>query len=79
MLTFSSPSGKNTDCFFCGNCTASPYHHQHIQGEDKIVIRTGLLKGSDKWGKPIAEIYGKDKLDWQPQTAEHIFDTVPPS
>jgi len=43
------------------------------------VVRTGLLKGSEKWGKPIAEIYGKDKLDWQPQTAEHIFDTVPPS
>jgi len=34
-LTFSLPSGNNTDCFFCGNCIASPYHNQHIQGEDR--------------------------------------------
>lgn len=48
-------------------------------GEDKIVIRTGLLKGSEKWGKPAAEIYDKDRTSWLPQTGENSFATVPPS
>lgn len=48
-------------------------------GEDKIVIRTGLLKGSEKWGKPAAEIYDKDRASWLPQTGDNSFPTVPPS
>lgn len=48
-------------------------------GEDKIVIRTGLLKGTEKWGKPAAEIYDKDRASWLPQTADASFPTVPPS
>ncbi|KKY18043.1 hypothetical protein UCRPC4_g05246 [Phaeomoniella chlamydospora] len=50
-----------------------------VLGPDKIVIRTSLLAGSEKWGKPAAEIYGKEKLSWQPQTATDIFEVTPPS
>lgn len=46
-------------------------------GDDKIVIRTSLLKGTEGWGKPGAEIYGSQKWGWQPQTAEKIFETTP--
>ena len=36
---------------------------------DKIVIRTGLLEGSKKF--PVAaEIFGKDRLSWQPELAK---------
>jgi hypothetical protein len=45
---------------------------------DKIVIRTALLKGTEKWGKPGAEIFSIQKWSWQPQTADAIFDTTPP-
>lgn len=48
-------------------------------GETTIVIRTGLLKGSEKWGKPAAEIYDKDRAAWLPQTASASFNTTPPS
>jgi hypothetical protein len=70
--------GNSVDCFYCPTCTSHAYHHQHIMG-DKIVIRTALLKGSEKWGKPAAEIFGTQKWDWQPQTADNIFDTTPPA
>lgn len=32
VYTYKGDSGNNTDCFFCANCTCSPYHHQHVQG-----------------------------------------------
>lgn len=79
MIDEPTLSGNNTDCFFCSTCGAMPYKIQHIMSSDKIVIRTGLLKDTKKWGKPQAEIYGKDKADWQPQVAEALFETVPPS
>ncbi|KEF56987.1 uncharacterized protein A1O9_07177 [Exophiala aquamarina CBS 119918] len=79
VYTYKGDSGNNTDCYMCPNCASSPYHHQHVMGEDKIVIRTGLLKGSEKWGKPAAEIYDKDRASWLPQTGENSFATVPPS
>ena len=60
----------------CPNCGANPYHHQHVLG-DKIVIRTGLLDGTQKWDKPVLEIYGKDKLSWQPQTGDDIIPAGP--
>jgi len=63
---------------FKGNCTSSPYHHQHVLG-DKIVVRTGMLEGSKQWGKPMLEIFGKDKLSWQPQTADNIAPGPPGS
>lgn len=55
------------------------YKIQHVMDPGLIVIRTALLKDTTKWGKPQAEIYGKDKAAWQPQVAEALFDTVPPS
>ena len=44
---------------------------------DKIVVRTGLLQGSKSF-KVAAEIYGKDRLGWQPEVA-HTFEGAPPS
>jgi hypothetical protein len=48
-------------------------------GPDTIVIRTGLLKGTDKWGKPAAEIFDAERASWLPQTAENSFKGPPPS
>jgi len=76
--TYKGDSGNDTDCFMCANCGSSPYHWQHVMGDDTIVIRTGLLKGTEKWGKPAAEIYDKDRASWLPQTGEHSFATTPP-
>ncbi|KAF2089832.1 hypothetical protein K490DRAFT_54271 [Saccharata proteae CBS 121410] len=75
--TYYGESGKAVDCFYCPNCTSHPYHHQHVMGEDTIVVRTGLLKEGRSF-KPAAEIFGKAKLDWEPQIAE-TFETLPPS
>jgi hypothetical protein len=41
-----------------------PYKIQHVMGPGKVVVRGSLLKDSDKWGKPAAELYGKDKAEW---------------
>jgi hypothetical protein len=62
-------SGNEVDCFFCSNCTSSPYHHQKVLG-DKIVIRTSLLQGTHAWDKPALEIYEKEKFSWQPRTGD---------
>jgi hypothetical protein len=48
-------------------------------GPDTIVIRTALLKGTDKWGKPAAEIFDKLRPGWLPQTGENSFEGAPPS
>jgi len=66
------------DCFFCPNCTSNPYHHQHIMG-DNIVIRTGLLKGTEKWGKPALEIFDAQRAEWLPQTGDDSVKGPPPS
>lgn len=44
---------------------------------DEIVIRTALLKGSRDF-KVAAEIFGKDRLGWQPELA-HTFEGPPPA
>lgn len=62
-------SGNEVDCFTCPNCSSSPYHHQKVLG-DKFVIRTGLLKGTDNWGKPALEIFDAMRPSWLPQTGE---------
>jgi len=77
--TYKGDSGNDTDCFFCTTCGSVPYKIQHIMGPGKVVIRGSLLKDSDEWGKPAAEVYGKDKAEWQPQVGGAIFETVPPS
>ncbi|KIW34955.1 uncharacterized protein PV07_01685 [Cladophialophora immunda] len=79
VYSYKGDSGNSVDCYMCPNCACSPYHHQHVMGEETIVIRTGLLKGSEKWGKPAAEIYDKDRASWLPQTGDASFPTVPPS
>lgn len=42
-----------------------------------IVIRTGLLDKRTEFA-PAAEIYGKDRFDWQKEVA-HTFEQAPPS
>jgi len=79
VYTYKADSGNNTDCYMCANCGSAPYHHQRVMGDDTIVIRTGLLEGTDKWGKPAAEIYDKFRASWLPQTGEHSFPMTPPS
>lgn len=53
-------------------------NEQHVLG-DKIVVRTGLLDGSKSWGQPPLEIFGKDKLSFQPQVAKNIAPGPPGS
>jgi hypothetical protein len=52
------------------------YHHQTALGDDKIVLRTGLLSEGKNFG-PHAEIYGKDRLSWEKEVAT-TFDVLPP-
>ncbi|KAI9672385.1 MAG: hypothetical protein M1817_003407 [Caeruleum heppii] len=68
--------GKAVHCYYCPNCTTHPYHHQEVMG-DKYVVRTILLDGA-KTFKPSAEVYGKDRMAWEPEVAT-TFDTMPPS
>ncbi|KAL8795850.1 MAG: hypothetical protein Q9195_001730 [Heterodermia aff. obscurata] len=58
--------------------TAPPFSQTNttVMG-DNIVVRTGLLQGT-KGFKAAAEIYGKDRLGWQPEVA-HTFEGPPPS
>jgi hypothetical protein len=44
---------------------------------DTIILRTVLVDGG-KYFKPLAEIYGKVKMAWKPETAQ-TFETMPPS
>ncbi|KAI4130124.1 MAG: hypothetical protein LQ338_001899 [Usnochroma carphineum] len=66
--TYQGDSGNPVHCYYCSNCTSSPYHHQTVLG-DKYVVRTGLLEGSKDW-KVALEIFGKDRLTWQPEVAQ---------
>jgi len=77
--TYKGDSGNDTVCYFCGTCTANPYHHQKVLGPDKIVVRTVFLKGADKWDKVPAEVYAKDRWSFQPKIAAESFDVMPPS
>ena len=45
-------------------------------GPDTIIVRTILLEGGKSF-KPAAEIYGKAKMNWEPQVAT-TFETLPP-
>ena len=73
--TYNRSLGKPVNCYYCPNCTAHVYHHQTVLGS-KIIIRTGLIQGGKKF--PVAaEIFGKDKLDWQPAIAPKVFDGPP--
>jgi len=75
--TYYGESGNAVDCFYCPNCTAHPYHHQHVLGPDTIILRTSLLDKSRDL--PVAaEIFGKRKFGWEKEVAE-TFETMPPS
>lgn len=75
-LTLSGDSGKGVNCYYCPNCTSHAYHVQEVM-PDKAIIRTVLLEGGKDF-KPAAEIYGKAKMSWEPESAQ-TFDTMPPS
>jgi hypothetical protein len=66
------------NCYYCPHCTSHIYHHQEVMGRDTIVLRTALLPKGRKEFPVAAEIYGKDKLSWEPKIAE-TFDVLPPS
>ncbi|KZF22455.1 hypothetical protein L228DRAFT_153333 [Xylona heveae TC161] len=74
--TYAGESGNPVHCYYCANCTTSPFHHQTVLG-DKYVVRTGLLDNYKEL-KPSAEIFGKAKLSWLPEVAT-TFETLPPS
>lgn len=46
-------------------------------GPDKIVVRTVLLDEGKSF-KPAAEIFGKAKMSWEPESAK-TFETLPPN
>ncbi|KAF1936578.1 hypothetical protein EJ02DRAFT_387147 [Clathrospora elynae] len=76
--TYKGDSGKSVYCYYCKNCTSHVYHLQEALGEDKIVLRTGLLKEGIKNFQPGAEIFGKDRLSWEKEVAQ-TFEVMPPS
>lgn len=75
--TYTGDSGKPVHCYYCPNCTSHLYHHQTVLGEDQIVIRSGLLEGSADF-PVVFEIYGKERLSWQPEIAQTV-PAAPPS
>ncbi|KAH7066380.1 Mss4-like protein [Paraphoma chrysanthemicola] len=77
--TYKGDSGKGVHCYYCKNCTTHVYHHQEALGDDKIVLRTGLLgdKGPGAGFEPAAEIYGKARFSWEKEVAQ-TFETMPP-
>ncbi|KAL8718179.1 MAG: hypothetical protein Q9225_004657 [Loekoesia sp. 1 TL-2023] len=75
--TYTGDSGNPVHCYYCPNCTSHVYHHQTVMGDDTIVVRTALLDGSKDF--PVGlEIYGKDRLKWQPEMAQ-TFPAAPPA
>lgn len=75
--TYHGDSGKAVNCYYCPNCTTHAYHHQEVMGPDTIILRTVLLDGGKEF-KPAAEVYGKAKMAWEPESAQ-TFETMPPS
>lgn len=76
-FTYHGESGKPVYCYYCPNCTAHPYHHQTVLGDNKITLRTGLLNKGHEF-PVVAEIFGKDKWGWEKEVAQ-TFETLPPS
>lgn len=71
-------AGNSVNCYYCPKCTTHIYHHQEVMGPDTIIARTGIPTDARKKFPVAAEIYGKDKLNWEPKIAE-TFDVLPPS
>ncbi|THX85521.1 hypothetical protein D6D05_02830 [Aureobasidium pullulans] len=75
--TYKGDSGNPVHCYYCPECTTHVYHHQTALGDDKIVLRTGLLSEGRKNFGPAAEIYGKDRFSWEKEVA-NTFEVLPP-
>lgn len=75
--TYKGDSGKDVNCYYCPHCTTHIYHHQTVMGPDKIIARTGIPPQARAKFPVAAEIYGKDKLSWEPKIAE-TFEILPP-
>lgn len=71
-------TGNDVNCYYCPKCTTHIYHHQTVMGPDTVIARTGIPVEARKKFPVAAEIYGKDKLSWEPKIAE-TFDVLPPS
>ncbi|KAL1590887.1 hypothetical protein WHR41_00488 [Cladosporium halotolerans] len=76
--SYKGDSGNSVNCYYCPHCTTHIYHHQEVMGPDTIIARTGIPADARKKFPVAAEIYGKDKLSWEPKIAE-TFDVLPPS
>lgn len=76
--TLTQSAGNSVNCYYCPKCTTHIYHHQEVMGPDTIIARTGIPSDARKNFTVAAEIYGKDKLSWEPKIAE-TFDVLPPS
>ncbi|KAF3212445.1 hypothetical protein TWF106_009815 [Orbilia oligospora] len=77
VYTYKGDSGNDVQCFYCPKCTSHPWHYQTVNA-DNYVVRTALLEGADKFNV-AAEVYMKEKFEFQPKIAEAAFETVPPS
>ncbi|KAL9604244.1 MAG: hypothetical protein Q9219_000642 [cf. Caloplaca sp. 3 TL-2023] len=75
---YKGDSGNVVHCYFCPDCSSHAYHHQTVMGDDMIVVRTPTLEGSGEF-PVVAEIYGKDRLKWQPELAQTFPAAPPPS
>lgn len=69
--------GNSVKCYYCPHCTTHIYHHQEVMGPDTIIARTGLIPEAREKFPVGAEIYGKDKMSWEPKIAE-TFEVLPP-
>ncbi|TKA61467.1 hypothetical protein B0A49_12575 [Cryomyces minteri] len=62
VYVYTGASGKNVNCYYCGNCTSHVYHHQDAM-PDKVIVRTLLLDGGDAM-PATGEIFAEGRLGW---------------
>jgi len=60
--TYTGASGKPVDCFFCSKCTSHIYHEQGAL-PGKVIVRTLLLEGGEKWSVG-GEIFAEGRANW---------------
>ncbi|QIW98466.1 hypothetical protein AMS68_003984 [Peltaster fructicola] len=77
VYSYKGDSGNSVKCYYCPHCTTHIYHHQEVMGPDTIIARTGIPAEARAKFPVAAEIYGKDKLSWEPKIAE-TFEILPP-
>ncbi|TKA62895.1 hypothetical protein B0A49_07561, partial [Cryomyces minteri] len=62
VYVYTGTSGKNVNCYYCGNCTSHVYHYQDAM-PDKVIVRTLLLDGGDAM-PATGEIFAEGRLGW---------------